>query len=46
METVVDDNAQQPDDDLSFGESIGDFSELEDGGFVDLSGDDIPETQE
>ena len=46
VETVVDDNAQQPDDDLSFGESIGDFSELEDGGFVDLSGDDIPETQE
>lgn len=46
VETVAGDNQQPADDDLSFGESIADFSELEDGGFVDLSGDDIPETQE
>ena len=46
VETVAGDNQQPADDDLSFGESIADFSELEEGGFVDLSGDDVPETQE
>ena len=45
VETPTDN--QQPDDDLGFGESISDFSELDDeGGFVDSSIDDIPETQE
>ena len=46
MGQVVETPSQpEDDDDFSFGDSITDFSELDDvdGGFVDSSSDDIPQ---